>query len=626
MAISRALHVLVVDDDAGVLESYRRILDGFLRRPPSELSDVDALSAELFGGEPDPSSDAGEVLFEEVVYRRQGEQAVREVETALRRGRPFAVVFLDMRMPPGIDGLETARRIRSLDPRVNIVVVTGYSDHKPADIAAAAGGPERLFYLMKPFDAGELQQFAVALATRWSSDLGAAEELATRVAELERVNAALAASEAHAKEIARLDPLTGLANRTSLRERFAGEAAAAGARGQRLSLVYLDLDHFKLINDRYGHAVGDELIREFAARLRQATGAEGFAARLGGDEFMVISSDHKRTAALVDRLVGAFGPSFQVFGQEIGMGVSIGIAHSDAGRPDFTETIRRADIALYAAKAQGRGAAAEFNPALDREFLAMRQLENELAAAVVRDELMLHYQPMVHASGGPIHGVEALLRWTHPTRGAIPPSEVIAVAERTGIIRPLGDWVIDRAFADARLWPSLVTSINLSPAQLRDPAFAERLIAMAAETRTNPAMVEIEITETFLIEDIDLAASQMRRLKNAGFQIALDDFGSGYASLGYLSRIPFDRLKIDRSFVQNLGSGAGAEGIVRSIVGLAKAMGLSTTAEGVEDPLQHRLLVAAGCDLMQGFLFHRPLPRDQILALLGERREARLLG
>ncbi|WP_102960453.1 putative bifunctional diguanylate cyclase/phosphodiesterase [Mangrovicella endophytica] len=609
----KARRVLVADDEAQVLDAYRRVLEGLTGSGDSEATELDALSAELFGEE--PTAVAADALLSDVVYCRQGEQAVRAVAEACTSGRPFAIVFLDMRMPPGMDGLETARRIRAIDADVNIVIVTGYSDHKPSEIAAAVGGAEKLFYLLKPFDGGELQQLTSALASRWTADIGIAEELASRVAELEAMNAKLKASEAQAQAAAQTDALTGLSNRTGLSLRFKTEAERAASSGSQLAVLYLDLDRFKDVNDSLGHEMGDELIREFARRIRAATGTQGYAARLGGDEFAVISTSPGEAAELGRRLLEACSAPYRLGDHAIQTGVSIGVAYSDPGRPDLVEAMRRADIALYAGKAAGRGVLIEFDPSMERDFLGAQRMAHDLAKAIAEDALALHYQPLVGAEGLPLSGVEALLRWTVPGRGVIPPMTVVEVAEKSDLIHRLGDWVLRRAFTDSRRWPDLITAVNLSPVQFGAPNFVARLVALAAETGADPRMIELEVTETVLIGDMAEAARKFRQLKEAGFRIVLDDFGSGYAGLGYLSQIPFDKLKIDRSFVENLRAKPGAEGVIRSIIILAQSLGLTTTAEGVEDTEQHLFLKQAGCSHMQGFLFGRPMLADDLVRL-----------
>jgi diguanylate cyclase (GGDEF)-like protein len=603
--------ILVADDDPQVIDAYRRVFDPLISGGEARNADFDDLSAELFNDT--PSAPSVPAALDEVFYCLQGEAAVAEVAAGLDNRRPISVVFLDMRMPPGIDGLETARRIRAIDPDVSIVVVTGYSDHKPTAIANAIGVPGKLFYLAKPFDVEELRQIAVALADRWVGDRAVADELSRRVAELEHLNVELAASEARARQAALIDALTGLSNRSGLSERFSGDGFSAAAPTASVSTLYLDLDHFKDVNDSLGHLVGDELIQAFAARLVQETGNEGFAARLGGDEFAVICTNADRAHRLAERLIEVCSRPYELKSHRVKVGVSIGIAHSSQGQ--LIEAMRRADIALYVAKSEGGGVWREFAPSMERDIIGDQMLASDLAEAIARDELSLHYQPVVAVDGSRIEGVEALLRWKHPTRGMVPPLVFIPVAERSDLIHKLGDWVIRRAFTDSLKWPDIITAINLAPAQLQARGFVQRVGELAVNLGVDPRKIEFEITETVIIQDVGMAADQMRSLMALGFQIALDDFGTGYASLAYLTQIPFTKLKIDRSLVNDLQSKPGADQVVRAIVGLGKAFGLTITAEGVEHPGQIDVLTSAGCSYLQGYLFHLPLTSDDLMTL-----------
>jgi diguanylate cyclase (GGDEF)-like protein len=617
MALSNvARRILVCDDEAGIIEAYHRIFAGLLvAEEGAGPSDYDALSAELFGDAPAPAVGAGQI--DDVVYCRQGEEAVAVFAEAKRAGTPFGAVFMDVRMPPGIDGVEAAKRIRTVDPAVNIVMVTGYSDHRPAEIADRVDATDRLFYLVKPFNADEVRQMATTLVNRWESDRKITRELAERLDQLERMNVALQASEASAHEAARRDPLTGLLNRKGLEEGHASALAEAGDR--KLALLYVDLDRFKLVNDTHGHGVGDLLIRDVASRILGAIGDDGLAARLGGDEFAILCLDARKLDALLHRVLRAADTPFVTTSHHLQVGLSIGYTTS-AAEVGLQEAMRQADVALYVAKAAGRGVARAFDPQLDEAFLRNQTLARDLEAAIASDALALHYQPLMCIDGQRVTGVEALLRWHHPEIGPVSPEVFVTVAEANNLMVPLGDWVLRRAFEDIRAWPDLITSINLSAAQFVQPDFAEHVIALCRRMGALPDRIEFEITETTLASDLGTFASQVQVLREAGFRFALDDFGSGYASIGYLSRLTFDKLKIDRSFVSALSTKPHADRMIRSIVGLGTAMGLSVTAEGVEDALQHDILRSTGCDQLQGFLFHRPCPRNVLEDILSRQR------
>ncbi|TCM52754.1 diguanylate cyclase (GGDEF)-like protein [Rhizobium sp. PP-F2F-G48] len=614
--------ILICDDEAGILDAYRRIFaDLVASAGDEEASDYDALSADLFGDEPVAG---GIGVIDEIVTCRQGEEAVEAVRAAKAAGQPFGVVFLDVRMPPGIDGVEAARQIRAIEPVINIVIVTGYSDHRPAEIAGVVGTLDRLFYLVKPFDADEVRQMATTLVNRWTSDSRIASELAAQVEALEALNQALRASEASAHRAARRDSLTKLLNRTGLQEQFDLARDRARASGARLALLYLDLDRFKRVNDTYGHGVGDLLICEVARRLSAAVLDEGFVARLGGDEFAIVC-ETARLEPLLARVLAMAEAPFVTGAHHLPVPFSIGYSReSDGAETDLPELMRQADVALYVAKDAGRGVARAFDPDLDRIFLHDQMMARDLKAAIETEGLCLFYQPLMCIDGKTVTGVEALLRWQHDGYGPISPDIFVPIAEKNGLMGELGDWVLRTAFADARAWPDVTTSINLSVLQFARPDFAATVLTLARDMGVMPDKIEFEITETAMTNDTASFLAQVEVLRLAGFRFALDDFGSGYASIGYLSRLNFHKLKIDRSFVSALTTKPDADRMIRSIVNLGLAMGLTITAEGVEDVVQHDILKAVGCDQLQGFLFHRPCSRgevEKILNLAGAGRQ-----
>ncbi|MBW6425196.1 EAL domain-containing protein [Rhizobium sp. XQZ8] len=613
--------ILVCDDETGVIEAYRRILSDLVEGASAQAEvTLDALAADLFGDEQTPAINGTGI--DEIVYCRQGDEAVAVFGEAAGKGEPFAAVFVDVRMPPGFDGVEAARRMRALDPAINIVMVTGYSDHRPAEIAGAIGAQDRLFYLVKPFDADEVRQMATTLVHRWTSDMRAAAELTGRLQELEKVNRALQVSEASAHRAARRDPLTGLLNRKGLQEAFDAAMSEASKADGKLFFAYIDLDRFKMVNDVHGHAVGDLFICNVGDRIVRATGQDGFVARLGGDEFAVVITEGEELDSVLNRVLRVGDIPFAEAGSELPVSLSIGYCRCDVVGGGLSDAMRRADLALYSAKAAGRGTARGYDKSLDDEFLRSQVIACDLKAAIENSGLQLHYQPLMSADGCKVTGLEALLRWTHPEHGDVSPAVFISIAEQNNMMIELGDWVLRQAMRDIRSWPDIITSINLSAVQFSQPCFAEKVIQLARAADISPSLIEFEITETALCGNMFDFAQQVEKLCDAGFKLALDDFGSGYAGIGYLSQLRFNKLKIDQSFVSNLRIEPNAERIIRSLVGLGEAMGLTVTAEGVEEVFQHELLRAAGCDQMQGFLFHRPCSREDVKQLLDRQRSA----
>jgi len=433
---------------------------------------------------------------------------------------------------------------------------------------------------------------------------------------MRRTAAAIAAGESRLRHLAMHDPLCGLPNRNFFGERL--EAVIEEVRGgsSPAAVFYIDLDHFKDVNDTLGHPVGDELIRNVTLRLSHALRGNDLVARLGGDEFAVISSigidDGANMMAVAQRIIAAICAPYSINQQNIVIGASIGIAVIDKKSGDAADIMRYADMALYRAKNEGRNRACLYDEAMDADLSNRKLLEGDLRQAIENDQLRLLYQPIVNKSGETVVGVEALCRWTHPTRGEIPPSEFIAVAEHSGLIIELGAWVLRRACLDGNAWPGLTVSVNVSPLQFRRTDFFDAVQRTLSETAFDPARLEVELTESVLLGNADPAEAVMLRLKELGVHIALDDFGTGYSSLLYLRRLPFDKLKIDRSFVLSIEKAADAAAIVHAVVSLGRGLGMKVTAEGVETADQQLFLRAAGVHFMQGYRFGRAVSADEI--------------
>ena len=436
---------------------------------------------------------------------------------------------------------------------------------------------------------------------------------------MRRTAVAIAAGETRLRHLAMHDPLCGLPNRIFFGERLEAVIDEVHSSKSPAAVLYIDLDHFKDVNDTLGHPVGDELIRNVTLRLSSTLRGGDLVARLGGDEFAVISAignDTTKTMVLAQRIITAICAPYNIGGHNIVIGASIGIALIDRDCGGAADIMRYADMALYRAKNEGRNRACVYDAAMDADLSKRKRLEGDLRQAIEEGQLRLMYQPIVNKSGDTMTGVEALCRWTHPTRGEISPVEFIAIAEHSGLIVELGAWVLRQALIDGKAWPSLTVAVNVSPLQFRRADFAELVERTLHETGFDPVRLELELTETVLLGNIDTAEAGMLRLKALGVRLALDDFGTGYSSLAYLRRFPFDKLKIDRSFVISIEKAADAAAIVHAVVSLGRGLGMKVTAEGVETADQHLFLRAAGVHFMQGYRFGKPTTLDDISARL----------
>ena len=430
-------------------------------------------------------------------------------------------------------------------------------------------------------------------------------------------------------QLARFDSLTTLANRTVFAEALQHGIAAAQAGPTRFALLYIDLDHFKDVNDTLGHPVGDALLKLVAGRLRSAVRDGDTVARFGGDEFAVMQADTRDptdTGLLADRLLESLSQPYFVGGNEIKSGASIGIAVYGPDATDAETLLARADVALYRAKAEGRGTYRFFTNAMDTEVRTRVSLGNDLRSAIGSNDFFLEYQPLVEAATGRIVGIEALARWRHPRRGMIPPADFIPVAERNGQIVALGHWVLWEACRQAKAWRDagiepVVMAVNVSSLQFKSPGVLEKDIKQALAEFALPAgMLELELTETALMDASLHHNDVLQRLRNLGLRLAIDDFGTGYSSLDYLRRFPFDRIKIAQNFILDLGVVPGNAVIVRAAIGLARELGIAIMAEGVETEAQSKLLQQWGCHDVQGFYFARSMVPQDIEPLLRKGR------
>jgi diguanylate cyclase (GGDEF)-like protein len=429
-------------------------------------------------------------------------------------------------------------------------------------------------------------------------------------------------AEAHIARLAAEDPLTGLPNRrvfSAALDQISGQRLAS-QQNTEFAVLFLDLDRFKAVNDTLGHRIGDLLLQEVAKRLESSLGSNSVLARLGGDEFAVIVPTFVSRVALEAsalRLAKAVSEPYEIDGHRVCTNVSIGIAVGPGDGESVDDLLMAADLALYAVKASGRGAYRFYDKSMNEELSHRRQIEMDLREAVARNELSLHYQPIIDLQRNVVTGFEALARWRHPVRGMIPPGMFITVAEDTGLILPLGEWALTEACRRANEWPShLRISVNLSPVQFSAPNLYDTIAGTLAASGLAPDRLELEITERIFMENSERTLAILHQLKDLGVRISMDDFGTGYSSLSYLRSFPFDKIKVDRTFVSGLTEGDEHAAIVRAVVSLARALGMMTTAEGVETSDQQRSVAALGCDEAQGFLFSAPVPVEKVPEIL----------
>jgi diguanylate cyclase (GGDEF)-like protein len=438
-------------------------------------------------------------------------------------------------------------------------------------------------------------------------------------------------SEVKIEYMAHHDALTDLANRVLLNERLEQALGQRIHLKQLVAVHHLDLDQFKAVNDTFGHPAGDKLLKIVAERLRALVRETDTVARMGGDEFVVVQApiaDPGEATALAQRIIASMSEPFEIDGHQAVIGASVGIAvgPGDGLRPD--KLLRNADLALYRAKGDGRGTLRFFEPAMDLQMQTRRIMERDLRKALPSGEFELYYQPVVNLVNSEISGFEALIRWNHPENGLVSPATFIPLAEEIGFIVPIGEWVIRQACATAAQWPGdLQVAVNISAAQFRSPGLMQVIVGALATSGLHPTRLEIEITESVLLHNREATLAVLHQLRALGIRIAMDDFGTGYSSLTYLRSFPFDKIKIDRSFVKDITESTGSLNIVRAVAALANGMGMTATAEGVETREQLDRITSEGCTEMQGFLFSKPLPAQEIERLFLSGREAqKVLG
>ncbi len=608
--------VLVIDDNPAIHEDFRKILDG----EPESVGALAAMELALLG-ETEPSTVRPSF---EVFSAMQGQEGVAAIEQARADGRPFAMAFVDMRMPPGWDGLETIQRLWAIDPDVQVVICSAHTDYDWTDVVARLGHADKLLVVKKPFEPIEVLQCASALTRKWQNEQVLRRQVETLELVVTTRTEGLESANRQLRYLATHDALTGLPNRVLLEDRLSQAIVRSERDARPFAVMLLDLDRFKLINDSFGHRAGDELLKEVARRLNGIVRSADTVARLGGDEFVLVlgdTADRAEIDAIARRVVEALEHPVMIADVSVHASPSIGIAFypQDAGTAEAV--VAHADAAMYVAKQRGRGNVQYFEAAMAGVMQDRVRLESELHDALAQGQLELHYQPKVDTATGLVHGAEALIRWRHPLRGMVPPGDFIPLAEECGVIAAIGEWVIREACRQARAWqvaglPALRVAVNVSATQFRSGNLAKVVSCALAEAGLEARYLEIELTETAVMTNPEESIEILEQLSRMGVLVAVDDFGTGYSSMSYLRRLPIDKLKIDRSFIDEILSRPDDASIVGAIISLAHSLRLKVVAEGVETHEQLGFLKELGCDQYQGFHFSAALAARDFEALV----------
>ena len=613
---SLAHRVLVIDDNAAIHQDYRKIL----------VADENALMSPAEAGllgeqQPDTERPAFEVDS-----ALQGRDGVERARVALAEGRPYSVAFVDMRMPPGWDGLETVEHLWKIDPDVQVVICSAYTDYDWLELLDRLGHSDKLIVVKKPFEPIEILQCASALSRKWQN----ARALKRHVESLELVvtdrTQGLEAANRQLRHLASHDALTGLPNRLLLDDRIA-QAIVQGQRyAHEFAVLVIDLDRFKLINDSLGHRAGDELLREVAQRLSHAVRTVDTTARLGGDEFVILLGGPVTQAEAVEigkRAIQLMEPPMRLLGLDVHVSPSIGIAFFPRDGATVDTLIARADAAMYSAKERGRNNVQCYAEGMSAVTQERVKLESDLHEALRRGQFELHYQPKVDTLSGRVNSAEALIRWRHPQRGLVPPNDFIAIADECGLLDAIGEWVLFEACRQAKAWQReglrpMRVAVNLAPSQFRLTNLVDQIRRALESVALAPQFLEVELTESAVMSDAEESIRILEAISRMGVLVSVDDFGTGYSSMSYLRRFPIDKLKIDRCFVEEMTRRPEDASIVRAIISLAHSLHLKVIAEGVETSEQLALLAELGCDQYQGFHFSPALIPERFAALVNQ--------
>ena len=602
--------ILIIDDTPSIHEDFRKILG-----PDSEDEQTLAGTEEALFGTQQPAR-----LTFQLDSAYQGQEALELVQRAQAEGRPYAMAFTDMRMPPGWDGLETIEQLWKIDPHLQIALCTAYSDYSWEDMAERLEFGDQLLVLKKPFDSLEIRQMASALTGKWQMT----QDAETKVQSLEQTIEARVHELLKVSHLLQYDVLTELPNSTLLGDRLNQSLALSRRHDKQLAVMFLGLDRFKRINNALGHPAGDEMLKRVGQNLVSTVRESDSVFRYGADEFVVILADIRhpqQTKGIAEKLLNAIGTTQHIAGHDLSVTASLGISIYPDDGFDAIALIKKAETAMRHVKESGPNDFRFFIEEMNQRARDQQTIESGIRLALERDEFVLHYQPKLDLGTGEVVGAEALIRWQKPGHGWVYPSDFIGVAEDSGLIVPLSKWVLAQACRQACAWqaaglPRLCMSVNVSAIDFRQRGFVEGIEQVLKQTGLDPSLLELEITEGVLMQNVDATVTALNRIKAMGVRLAIDDFGTGYSSLSYLRRFPIDVLKIDQSFIRGLSRDINDAALVSAIISLGKSLKLTIIAEGVETLEQLDFLKAHQCEEGQGYYFSKAVAPDDFVHYL----------
>ena len=606
------LRILIIDDNLDIHKDFIKILTN----QESTNKDVDILNAQIFGeNSTEQNLDLSIPPFT-IDTASQGLDGINLVQIAYNTEQKYALVFVDIRMPPGLDGIETIKKIWQIDQDIQVVICTAYSDYTWHDTVKYLGVSDNLLILKKPFDYMAVRQLACALTKKWllmQESKNYSQALEHYVQErTEDLNYK-----------ATHDPLTELPNRTLLYDRLDYTIELSERDKSMFAVLYFDLDDFKSINDNFNHDTGDQVLKTITKRIRSNMRGQDTLSRLGGDEFVMIIPNiltEENVISIANNLLRITQETIPIAGRNINIKSSIGISFYPTDGKTSLELLNNADLAMYRAKESNGNQFQFYTPELNQKMSSRLEMELELQQAINNHEFFLCYLPQIDLTTGQLIAVEALIRWKHPKLGIIPPTGFIPYAEKSGLIVPIGEWVIKTATSQNKLWQNkglqpIMVSINVAVQQIRQANFVATLELALKEVDLEPKYFGIELVENIFINSVEII-NIINNIKKIGVQLTLDNFGSGNLSLNYLKKITIDYLKIDRSFIENIDTDRNNKIIVESIINIANSLNLKVIAEGIETSKHKTFLQQHKCDYAAGFYFSKPLLADELEELL----------